>query len=469
MPYSSTTIAGAALRALTATTIAYPEDPLNSRLAQPLVSHPRSQLYIRLALITDKKAPGAYNRHQPERRRRNYDSMSGDPSEPRKRARYDDDIAAQAPWVEDMYDDNNNSLAARTSRPARPQPRGRSRDRDDYGARRDWEARQADRDRWDWHDRQERRSRDASAVRAWEERLESERRRSFDEGRRYQHDTSFDLGRDFERSQSRDEMSRPKPGAREKDEDLFAKHRSARTHSDGPEQSYGRLRDRSASPLRDGDGRHGFSDADTAKQMLPPNESQSRAHRQRSSTPPRARTRKNAERDLFAEKLKPHESLLATPKAGIELFPERVTPGSKPRINAHQRMDAVDARDALSVKNKGKDLFARINGGAGRSLDERISSGFGDANGAGSRGDAGFSIRGRGAVKDADAEMENPGFSIKGLGANHKKVKDLFASRMEGEGERDLFAGRLNGGSGALRSGGLESRITGRRMAEDLF
>ncbi|KAJ8611007.1 hypothetical protein MRB53_038220 [Persea americana] len=81
---------------------------------------------------------------------------------------------------------------------------------------------------------------------------------------------------------------------------------------------------------------------------------------------------------------------------------------------------------------------------AGRSLEDRIKGGpkpNGAANGASTRGgrDGGYSIRGGANMAPA---ADNPGFSIKGIGA--ARVKELFpdkGAQKENAG-KELFGGR---------------------------
>lgn len=240
---------------------------------------------------------------------------------------------------------------------------------------------------------------------------------------------------------------------------------SVKASTSGQAESYlGRLRDRSASPLRDGDGRLGFAEEGVQRPTA----------RQRSQTPPALRARMaekaavngmpNGGRDLFERVEGQGLGVLgvapASNGAGFEpksrrtpskeLFPTKMN-GSP--MGHHRRSDAIDAHDD-SIRGsaaKTRDLFARIgDANGGRSLAERITSG--PAVDVDER--EGFSIRGGG-------RGANPGFAIKGMGANHAKVRELFPEktgggereketvreeRDVGGGGRDLFEGRLKGG-----------------------
>ncbi|KAK8215206.1 hypothetical protein M8818_002217 [Zalaria obscura] len=266
-----------------------------------------------------------------------------------------------------------------------------------------------------------------------------------------------------ERGRRRDPRDR---GRDRRGDDLFA----------GKER--GRLgRDRSASPLRDGDGRFGFEDAGVRR----------RTARQRSGTPPRRRGERellrtdsaaNTPNELFPTKPGKASALDATDGSGSggfgngdgngtellgqrrrsspskrELFPHRTE-----RSN-HRRSDALDKKESKEIFVKGAgvaDLASRITGGPSsrtntnttNDLASRISGGP-QANG----NNAGFSIRGAG-------EAELGGYNIRGASKEaHPVVKELFPLKTGGNGgnaAKELFGEKIKGRGG-------------RRRAEDLF
>ena len=290
--------------------------------------------------------------------------------------------------------------------------------------------------------------------------------------------------------------------------DLFANRDNGRLRSD-------HIRDRSASPDRDGDGRYGFSEEQPYR----------RTARHRSATPPRLRlNRENQDariersKELFPDRGGTTSSLKANGRAPeaprrnpppptngneTDLFPDRTTNGSRelfPDKAQHRRQEARDInvdevataigqynldgayefddtyaypgpsragrkpKSTDAPNNAGRDLFARVSGGPNSSSNN--SNGRLRENDQSSSRDQGFSFKGAGAGK------AEPGFSILGasesnnsnnreLGAN--LAKELFPhragngnSRSEApNGGRDLFDGRIKGRA--------------RKRAEDLF
>ncbi|KAI5257068.1 hypothetical protein E4T42_01302 [Aureobasidium subglaciale] len=187
----------------------------------------------------------------------------------------------------------------------------------------------------------------------------------------------------------------------------------------------GRLRDRSASPVRDGDGRYGFSQ----------DQPERRTARRRTVSPvPRkkdlmASTRaSNGPIELLPAKTGKTYGLdtpltsTSPPKRNRELFP------NKSGRSNHRRSDALDAGETASIR---------------RSLADRITGGP-DA--------AGFSIKG-------SAQSDVPGFSIRGASREvNPKVKELFPSKFSSGGQpNDLFADKM------------KDRNTHRRRAEDMM
>ena len=254
---------------------------------------------------------------------------------------------------------------------------------------------------------------------------------------------------------ARDQARRPPP-RRENEQDLFAG------------KTKGRLRDRSASPVRDGDGRYGFDESQPRR----------REARRRSFTPPERR-------------LAPAKAIDQPSKAGLELFPEKSRtsgldtpatngssavvftspPASDPKRNRelfphktrnsnHRRSDALNAEETAQARressNQPPNSPTDINSpqgsltGAHSILHDRPANG--------SRGVApqanGFSIKGS-ATDDA------PGFSIRGASREvNPVVKELFPAKLgaNGSGGRDLFEDKMKGRNNNQR-----------RRAEDLL
>lgn len=263
----------------------------------------------------------------------------------------------------------------------------------------------------------------------------------------YDDDAGEEAG-EVEPRQSRGRDRRP---ARSNNEDLFA------------DKSQGRLRDRSASPVRDGDGRFGF-DEDQPRR---------RTARHRSfSPPPRKRDlnqQSKASVELFPGKnkssalsgpdtsaIESYPTIASPPRRNRELFPNR-TPHSN-----HRRSDALDSEETQIARRKSTlppvnatpsdittgSLADRITGGPqpnGITLHSRPTNG--------SAVSSDFSIRGS-ATGDA------PGFSIRGASREvNPVVKELFPSKLEAgnSAKEDLFADKMKG------------RNNQRRRAEDLF
>jgi len=209
-------------------------------------------------------------------------------------------------------------------------------------------------------------------------------------------------------SASSGESRRPRAPRREKE--LFPE-RVAR--------GSGRLRSRSASPLRDRDG-----DQDLVEDRIV-----ERRRRQAAAA--------EANR-LAAQAIKAKSRDPAVPK---ELFPSKSSPG-------HRRSYALDASDPADHT---ADLFARMpipltdgsadNRSRGGSLASRITGKSSEAN------SSGFSIRG--------TAMEPPSqvFNIKGAA----RVKELFPATLGENSGKELFSERLEG------------RGRRRQKAEDLF
>ena len=261
-----------------------------------------------------------------------------------------------------------------------------------------------------------------------------------------------------------------------------------------PKQN-GRLRDRSASPGRAGDGRYGFSEDQPRR----------RTARPRSATPPGIRknrdnrnAREATRKELFPDKpsvsafsngyghLSDRPSTPTSNSGPRELFPDRQgTPNHRRQDGRDLPLDEVvhfmgrhsldgtyendehrtyqshysGARPSSSRSNqtdrgdrgKGRDLFARIDGVSDARASGRLSRDGDD--------DVGISIKGN-AMKSGGGGNGDQGFSFLGASKEGQKtenplVKELFP--LKNGPAKDLFDGRIKG------------RASGRRRAEDLF
>ncbi|KAF2759464.1 hypothetical protein EJ05DRAFT_536772 [Pseudovirgaria hyperparasitica] len=256
--------------------------------------------------------------------------------------------------------------------------------------------------------------------------------------RRRSRTRSFDSSDDRQRKRVRFDRGR---GAG----DLFASRIAGRGD--------GRLRNRSASPSRDGDGRLGFVEETLIRSRI----------RRRSLTPPAASRRHGQDTDLLAPLHGRPTVLTGTPQradanGGIELFPERAVSSSKKAKELfpgklvhgnHRRSDAFDANDETSENGeKVRDLFDRINSPAsGRLKGSNAPVRAPDFSNGPS--DQGLSIKG------ASQKDSVHGFYIKGAAGNSGgAVRELFPMK---SGSQDLFAEKLKGRGGP------------RKRAEDMF
>ncbi|QDS76603.1 hypothetical protein FKW77_007600 [Venturia effusa] len=252
---------------------------------------------------------------------------------------------------------------------------------------------------------------------------------------------------------------------RRKDEDLFS-------------GSNGRLRNRSASPPRDGDGRYGFgSDPDES--------SIRRKIRQRSLTPPRLRnppisahTVMNSGKELFP--LTKGRSLGPTPVAE-ELFPEKVGSPKElfpnKKINHHRRSNAIDASpERYTGHERSPSLKERISGTPG-SLADRITGGPGSSKLSGctssSNSESEFNIRGSAPINVRGSPINirgaapisikgSGGMSVKGAAREDDRMehdssapKELFPHLQRAKGGnqgKELFAEKLKGRGGPRRA-----------------
>lgn len=284
---------------------------------------------------------------------------------------------------------------------------------------------------------------------------EHKRRRQDDEFNASMYDDDAGTGS----ADDHDRRKRVRFGGR-KDEDLFSGNN-------------GRLRNRSASPPRDGDGRYGFgSDPDES--------SIRRKIRQRSLTPPRLRnppvsahTIINTGKELFP--LTRGTSSLGPSPIAEELFPERSS-GPKElfpnkKINHHRRSNAIDASpERYTGHERSPSLKDRISGASGR-LADRISGGpansrFSDRNTAASNGNE-YSIRGSAPINIRGAApisiKGSGGVKIRGAARDDERMehgsgsapKELFPHLRSGKGGnegKELFAEKLKGRGGPRRA-----------------
>lgn len=221
----------------------------------------------------------------------------------------------------------------------------------------------------------------------------------------------------------------------------------------------GRLRDRSASPMRgsDGDGRYGFgSDPEVPERRI----------RQRSFSPRRSGSNTNAGKELFGARadlapaspieLFPNKAPAApagtlsnhTPSTSRELFPDKM------RRSNHRRSDAIDA-SPNGATDRPRSLAERITGSTGSSLADRITRPATSAGGsladritrdtddAGMkiRGNSGVSIKGRASAAADDLSIRGASsggvkelFPVKTGAAGANSGKELFGEKLKGRG-----------------------------------
>jgi hypothetical protein len=235
-------------------------------------------------------------------------------------------------------------------------------------------------------------------------------------------------------------------------------------------RSSGRLRDRSASPGRDGDGRYGFgSDPDETTIH--------RKIRQRSLTPPRTRNAQpsnihainNSGKELFAKSDRA-SALAPSPAftkelfpnrvlAPKELFPNRASPTKElfPNKKAgHRRSLAID--ESPEHSSRPRSLADRITGGP--SYGRLRSDSSNDADELNIRGAAPISVRGAAPISIKGAAQRNDdSFSIRGAARESSgddlmspPVKELFPLKAGGNQGKELFGGKLKGRGGPRRA-----------------
>jgi hypothetical protein len=242
----------------------------------------------------------------------------------------------------------------------------------------------------------------------------------------------------------------------------------------------GRLRDRSASPLHDGDGRFGFGSEDTDDTAI------RRKIRQRSLTPPRHRSNhpsnihllNNSGKELFAKADHRASPLAPSPAFTKELFPGKASPpkelfpdkASPPKelfpnkkVSHHRRSFAIDEspeRYSNSDSSRPRSLADRISGAPAYGRLRSDSSGSSEElriRGAGPginvRGAAPISIKGAAASR-RDGELSIRGAAAHGMAAegDGEPVKELFPLRAGGNIGKELFGGKLQGRGGPRRA-----------------
>ena len=216
----------------------------------------------------------------------------------------------------------------------------------------------------------------------------------------------------------------------------------------------GRLRGRSASPIREGDGTMGF-DEDAEQE----GRNSRRRIRQRSETPPSGRRRrpKNAGKELFPTDTSTAE--LKSSKNGVkELFPDNTASPRRSRElfphktekSNHRRSDALDAEEQAKLSSR----ISGVPASFGRLKSDDMAT-----NGVVQEGSQGFNILGQdpGISIRGSAQAASDGFSIRGAAQEpHQIVKELFPMKA-GNAGKELFGDKIKGRGGP------------RRKAEDMY
>ncbi|TKA71309.1 hypothetical protein B0A49_07208 [Cryomyces minteri] len=256
----------------------------------------------------------------------------------------------------------------------------------------------------------------------------------------------------------------------------------------------GRLRNRSASPIRDGDGRFGFNDDQPVRRtarrrsLSPPP-----AYRQRDPDP---HPRQNVGKELFPGQAKSTTRASPAPATDsdiIDLFPAKLSPHKRNRelfphktsLSNHRRSDALDADETadlfsnrMSVPFVDGSTDAKPTAGANaKSADlasrtSATSSSFGrlhnrpfDPDAAQPETQSGFSIRG---------SATSTSFSIKGAAREAAPVKELFPKKelflaKELFPKKELFPMKAGNAGKELFGEKIKGRGGPRRKAEDMF
>jgi Nuclear cap-binding protein subunit 3 len=269
-------------------------------------------------------------------------------------------------------------------------------------------------------------------------------RRHFDDNelkrRRQDPSTAFDVNMyDEDTAAPRDGRRKRARGLRE-EEDLFS-NRSG--HS-----ADGRLRNRSASPARDGDGMRGFDSDDNARYRS--------RHRRRSASPKRPAGNRNIGKELFPSGSTASTSSHVQSNVSKELFPAKVTAPStglrssielftskRQSFSNHRRKDAVDASgsghaeffasSATPPPTRERSLADRITGRPSTASDDIRIRGAADMQDMSIKGAGGMSIRGM-----ANAGRDKDLFPLK---AGNNVGKELFGDGLPGSRRKeDLFS-----------------------------
>ena len=413
--YGSSLAADEALTALSTEEVLEPLQPMR---AQPLSRKPDVQLQVRQAIIDDVKVPGAKDRSAYYLFHREWDPDNPDNIRPDRRKRK---------W------------------------------RDEGGGDRMKYRRR------EWDDEVAHRRGSTEDVKITED--------MYDDGptvtstdRHYR--PTYTLEKESGRRSSYSSAGERTRRGRRGNEDLFAANRT------------GRLRDRSASPDRDGDGRYGFEETQPYRRPAPPR-----------PISPAGRLDREAHRGPVRKELFPNkraESALSNDRAtgAVELFPSRrrkSTPVSAPKelfpdklgTPIHRRQDARDLRHQEPLggyhpfrepretslqltpssaadrppsrhKPNGKDLFSRITGGPSKK----------PSNSRPRSDDASFRAP-RAASPPSPRTTEDIGFSIKGASREpmHQPVRELFPRKPGTALAGTLaFDGRIKGRARRLRA-----------------
>jgi hypothetical protein len=232
----------------------------------------------------------------------------------------------------------------------------------------------------------------------------------------------------------------------------------------------GRLRNRSASPSRDEDGRYGFDDDQPYRQTA----------RARSRTPPGIRggrdnrgTRDRLRKELFPNRASStalsngHSNPQSRPSSSHsnkELFPDKLN-GSVHRRQDAKHIDPDEVTKAIgqcSINNRvhSQDSFTYSSSGRRPEQNERSKSAGGDLFSRISGGPQAESSYGRLGSGGGGAEFNikgasDAGFSI--LGASKERVqsplvKELFPLKAGSVAKPNLFDGRIKGRAGRRRA-----------------
>lgn len=232
----------------------------------------------------------------------------------------------------------------------------------------------------------------------------------------------------------------------------------------------GRLRGRSASPPRDGDGRYGFgTDEDDMSTIR-------RRIRQRSQTPPRLRHNANAGKELFAT-----DRPSSNPNAGKELFGDILDNGRLTSTGRNAGRELFDTDRTASNSNVGRELFGApptstfrdtTNPNAGKELFDRPFSRDSNPN-AGKELFSAYSHQTRTSFSGDDLSIA--GAALRRRGSNHRRTDAIDASPRMSNNAASLspelkprlsLVDRISGGPAGRRINGggrslpLSARIT---------